>query len=157
MAKIIALTRVGGEPRVDSRQVAEQLGSKHKNTLELIDRYTEKFKGLGLLAFQTEARPGGQHGGGAVRFALLNEDQAFFLLTLSRNTERVVDLKASLILAFREARYGYACQTLESRKKEASQSGSRLARWRYAKPGLHDHVANLREQLRLPLDLEVAI
>ena len=151
---IIPLTRVGEEPRVDSRQLAEQLGNQHKNSMALIERYSEKFKEFGLLAFETEARLAGQHGGGNVRFALLNEDQAFFLLSLSRNTDRVVELKANLIMAFREARYGHACQTLEARKKEASSSGRRLAHWRYDKPGVYAHVAHLREQLKLPLDTE---
>lgn len=151
----IMVTQIGGEPRVDSRQLAEQLDNKHKNSMALIERYSEKFKEFGLLAFETEARPAGQHGGGDVRFALLNEDQAFFLLSLSRNTDRVVELKASLIMAFREARYGHACQTLEARKKEASSSGRRLAHWRYDKPGVYAHVAHLREQLKLPIDSEV--
>ncbi|MFU0822363.1 Rha family transcriptional regulator [Pseudomonas lundensis] len=150
----IMVTQIGGESRVDSRQLAEQLENKHKNSIALIERYSEKFKEFGLLALETEARPAGQHGGGDVRFALLNEDQAFFLLSLSRNTDRVVELKASLIMAFREARYGNACQTLEARKKEASSSGRRLAHWRYDKPGVYAQVAHLREQLRLPLDSE---
>ena len=150
----IMLTQVGDEPRVESRQLAEPLGNKHKNSMALIERYLTKFEDFGLLAFQTEARPVGQHGGGDARFALLNEDQAFFLLSLSRNTDRVVELKANLIMAFREARYGSACQTLEARKKEASSNGRRLAHWRYDKPDVYAHVARLREQLKLPLDLE---
>lgn len=150
----VMLTLIEDEPRVDSRQLAEQLGNQHKNTMALIERYTDKIKQFGLLPFQTEARPVGQHGGGDARFALLNEDQAFFLLALSRNTDRVVELKSNLIMAFREARYGHACQTLEARKKEASSSGRRLAHWRYDKPGVYQHVAHLREQLKLPLDLE---
>ena len=150
----IMLTQVGDEPRVDSRQLAEQLGNKHKNSMALIERYLTKFEDFGLLAFLAEARPVGQHGGGDARFALLNEDQAFFLLSLSRNTDRVVELKANLIMAFREARYGSACQTLEARKKEASSNGRRLAHWRYDKPDVYAHVARLREQLKLPLDLE---
>lgn len=152
----ITLTEHQGEPRVDSRLLAEQLDNKHKNSMALIERYSEKFNEFGLLPFQTEARPTGQHGGGEARFVLLNEDQAFFLLALSRNTDRVVDLKSSLIMAFREARYGCAYQTLEARKTEASRSGSRLAHWRYDKQGMQQHVAHLREQLRLPLELEGA-
>ncbi len=35
---------------------------------------------------------------------LLIEDQAYFLLTLSRNTRRVVDLKLKRVKAFRDAR-----------------------------------------------------
>lgn len=150
----IALIQHKNEARVDSRLLANQLGNQHKNTMELIERYLGKFKELGVVPFQTEKPLAGTAGGRPERFALLNEDQAFFLLALSRNTDRVVELKSSLIMAFREARYGYACQTLEARIQEASRSGSRLARWRYDKPGMQQHVAHLREQLRLPLDLE---
>ena len=150
----ITLTHTGNEPRVDSRQIAKQLGTKHKNPIALIERYLAKFEEFGVVPFQTEKPLAGTAGGRPERFALLNEDQAFFLLALSRNTDRVVELKSSLIMAFREARYGHAYQTLEARKKEASQSGSRLAHWRYDKPGMHQHVAHLREQLKLPLALE---
>ncbi|WP_282410553.1 Rha family transcriptional regulator [Pseudomonas sp. PS02303] len=150
----IVLIQSKGEPRVDSRVLAEQLSTQHKSSIELIDKYADKIRRFGHLPFQTEVGKRVQGGGKAERFALLNEDQAFFLLTLSRNTDRVVELKANLIMAFREARYGHACQTLEARKTEASRSGSRLAHWRYDKPGMQQHVAHLREQLRLPLEPE---
>ena len=150
----ITLTQYSGEARVDSRLLAEQLDNKHKNSIALIDRYLAKFEEFGVVPFQTEKPLAGTAGGRPERFALLNEDQAFFLLALSRNSDRVVGLKADLIMAFREARYGYACLVLEARKQEASQSGKRLARWRYDKPGAYQHVAHLREQLKLPLDLE---
>ncbi|MFL1491224.1 Rha family transcriptional regulator [Pseudomonas antarctica] len=153
---IIPLTRVGEEPRVDGRQLAEQLDNQHKNALALIERYLAKFEELGVVPFQTEKPLAGTAGGRPERFALLNEDQAFFLLSLSRNNDRVVELKASLIMAFREARYGHACQTLEARKKDASNSGRRLAHWRYDKPGVYAHVAHLRQQLKLPLGMEDA-
>ena len=151
----VMLTLIEDEPRVDSRLLVEQLGNKHKNSMALIERHLGKFKEFGLLPFQTEAvKTPESRGAKHQRFALLNEDQAFFLLSLSRNTKRVVDLKSDLIMAFREARYGHACQTLEARKKEASSNGRRLAHWRYDKPGVYAHVAHLREQLRLPLDSE---
>ena len=152
----ITLTQYSGEARVDSRLLAEQLNNKHKNSMALIERYLVKFEAFGVVPFQTDKPLAGTAGGRPERFALLNEDQAFFLLALSRNNDRVVDLKADLIMAFREARYGYACLVLEARKQEASQNGRRLARWRYDKPGAYQHVAHLREQLKLPLDLEGA-
>ena len=150
----IVLIQSKGEARADSRVLAEQLGVKPKNTLGLIERYLSKFERFGVVPFETEKPGAGTAGGRPERFALLNEDQCYFLLSLSRNTDRVVELKADLIMAFREARYGHACQTLEARKKEASSSGRRLAHWRYDKPGVYAHVAHLREQLKLPLDLE---
>ena len=150
----IVLIQSKGEARADSRVLAEQLGVKPKNTLGLIERYLSKFERFGVVPFETEKPGAGTAGGRPERFALLNEDQCYFLLSLSRNTDRVIELKADLIMAFREARYGHACQTLEARKNEASNSGRRLAHWRYDKPGVYQHVAHLREQLKLPLDLE---
>jgi len=38
------------------------------------------------------------------RYALLNEDQSFFLLTLMRNSDHVVGLKSRLVKAFSQAR-----------------------------------------------------
>lgn len=91
------------EPRVDSRLLAQHLGNQHKNVIEMIERYLTQFKIMGVVPFETE-KPIGAAGGRPERFALLNEDQAYFLLSLSRNSERVVNLKAKLVLAFREAR-----------------------------------------------------
>lgn len=148
----ITLTQYNGEPRVDSRLLAEQLDNKHKNSMALIERYLAKFEEFGVAPFQTDKSLAGAAGGRPERFALLNEDQAFFLLALSRNSDRVVGLKAELIMAFREARYGYARLALEVRQQQASDCGRRLAHWRYDKPGAYQHVAHLREQLKLPLD-----
>lgn len=100
----IVLIQSKGEARIDSRLVAEELGNQHKNTVELINKYAHHFKKLGQLPFQTEVGKRTQGGGNAERFFLLNEDQSYFLLSLSRNTDKVVDLKLSLVLAFRDAR-----------------------------------------------------
>ena len=91
-------------PRVDSRELAQRLGVKHKNTIELLDKYKAEFLGLGHLPFKTEVGYRAQGGGKAERFALLNEDQAYLLLSLSRNTPRVVALKVKLVQAFSAAR-----------------------------------------------------
>lgn len=96
-----ALTIVKAEPRIDSRLVALQLGNQHKAAMALIERYADKFKAMGLLPFKKEVITGK---GQPEKFALLNEDQAFFLLALSRNNDRVVDLKVKLVKAFGEAR-----------------------------------------------------
>lgn len=99
--KDIQLVIVENEARVDSRLLSKMLQVKHKNTLELINKYRAKFERFGILAFETckydsVGRP--------EKFYLLNEDQCYFLLSLSRNTEEVVELKANLVLAFSKAR-----------------------------------------------------
>ena len=94
------LATIKGEARVDSRLLAQQLGKQHKTLVELITRHAASFERFGKVTFQTEPLPSGQR----ERFALLNENQAYLLLTFSRNTEQVVDMKVRLIEAFAEAR-----------------------------------------------------
>lgn len=88
------------EIRIDSRLLARDLANRHKSTLDLIVRYAESFSAFGKVAFKTEPLPSGQR----EKYALLNEDQCYFLLSLSRNTRRVVDLKLKLVQTFKEAR-----------------------------------------------------
>lgn len=90
-----------GEPRVDSRIIAAHLAQTHQHVRELIEDHRRHFERFGFLRFETGEIIGR---GRPERFVLLSEDQCYFLLSLSRNTERVVDLKARLVLAFREAR-----------------------------------------------------
>lgn len=108
------VTTFRGEPRIDSRLIAMDLGNNHKSTIELIEKYEPKFQRFGLLPFQTEAvKTPESRGIKHLKFALLNEDQSYFLLSLSRNTEIVVDLKADLVMAFREARNKEAVSNLQ--------------------------------------------
>lgn len=87
---------------VSSEVIAVGAGIQHKNVLELIAKHNEQLARFGLLSFETRARSVGQHGGGDVRVALLNEQQATLLMTFMRNTEQVIDFKVSLVAAFYE-------------------------------------------------------
>lgn len=100
----LALTTTATEARIDSRTVARGLKNQHKAVLALLDRYVDVFKQHGQLTFKKEVGERVQGGGNAERYALLNENQAYLLLNLSRNTEIVVALKSKLIAAFSEAR-----------------------------------------------------
>jgi phage regulator Rha-like protein len=148
------LTQIDGEPRLDSRQIAKQLGNQHKHVFALVERYSEKLKEFGSVAFLSCKTSMTEHGFSDVRSALLNEQQVLFLLALSAGTERVVQLKLRLAMALLEFRFLMACEDLEARRKEVSISGRRLALWRYQKAGAYEHVAQLKEQLKLPLDME---
>lgn len=103
-AESLPLNIIKDVARVDSRVISKQLGQKHASTFELILRYEKEFQEIDHLRFKTGVGKRHQGGGNAERFALLTEDQAFFLLTLSRNSERVVYLKMRLVQAFRHAR-----------------------------------------------------
>jgi len=109
----LQVTTFRGEARIDSRLIALELGNNHKSTIELIERYQDRFHRLGVVPFQTAKPPAGSAGGRPERFALLNEDQSYYLLALSRNSDRVADLKLDLVLAFREARNKDAVNDLQ--------------------------------------------
>lgn len=100
----LALTTTTTEARIDSRLLARQLGNKSKAVVALLDRYLNVFKQHGQLTFKKEVGERKQGGGNAERYALLNENQAYLLLNLSRNSDTVVALKSKLITAFSNAR-----------------------------------------------------
>lgn len=90
--------------RIDTRLLAEHLKKKrHQDLFGLVKQYEGQLRALGKVLFETGASTGSRTGQ-TERFALLTEDQAYFVLTLSRNTPTVVDLKLRLVQAFGEAR-----------------------------------------------------
>jgi len=99
MINIIPLIEKEHEPRVDSRVLAKHLGITHEAVLKTIDKHLEILKSHGQLRFEIgviSKKGAGQK----TRTAFLNESQSYFILTLSRNTSRVVELKSSLVKAF---------------------------------------------------------
>ncbi|MGK0290782.1 MAG: phage regulator Rha-like protein [bacterium] len=98
---ILELQFIGGEYRIDSRLIAEQLGVEHRATFQQIKKYKNEFEQLSLLTFKMEAvKHDGARGTKREKYALLNEPQSTFCLSLSRNTEKVVKLKLQLTQAF---------------------------------------------------------
>lgn len=104
MEDLIEVVEVLGTPTVSSIIVAERLDIQHKNVLELIKKHLKTIeKSFGRVALQThafETAGGWQHR--SVNY--LTEDQALFVSTLARNTEKVVDFKALLVKSFQKAR-----------------------------------------------------
>ena len=96
----ISLINLSGELRADSRTFAPKMDIRHRQLMDNIRKYASKFEELGLLPFQSEAvEEDGARGIKYQQYALLNEDQAYFLLTLSRNTDAVVSAKLALVKA----------------------------------------------------------
>jgi len=77
-----------GEPRASTEVIACGYKLKHKNVMALLRKYQGKMETFGLVAFQTRARLPGQHGGGDVEFARLNERQSMFLISLMHERRR---------------------------------------------------------------------
>ena len=87
---------------VDSRLIADSLAIDHESFMKTINKYqTQAEQAFGILRFQIgEIQGRGQ----PEKYCFLTEDQAFFFMTLSRNTSRVVSAKLSLVKSFSEAK-----------------------------------------------------
>jgi phage regulator Rha-like protein len=87
---------------VDSRLIAERLGVEHDNFLQTVQSYQTQIEQVfGILLFETGKIKGR---GRPSRHALLTEDQATFVMTLSRNTPEVVQCKIDLVHSFSNAK-----------------------------------------------------
>ena len=89
----------------------------HESTIKLIRKYKSEFEQLGQLDFKSELmveKPSDLKSRGLIdysakyvsretEYAILNEDQATFLVTLFRNTPTVLAFKLNLVKAFRAA------------------------------------------------------
>lgn len=99
----LSIVQLKSELRTDSRLLAGFLDHRHRTILENIDKYSAELRSISGLPFETgtlETRGGVQ----SQRYAMLDEDQCYFLLTLMRNNERVVAAKLALVKAFKNAR-----------------------------------------------------
>lgn len=102
----IIISQIHKELRTDSRLLAPFLDHRHRTILESIDKHIVRYERFGPITSETEKGSPLPQGGFSkpTRYFLLNEDQCFFLLSLMRNTERVLDCKEALIKAFASAR-----------------------------------------------------
>lgn len=106
----IRLQTIKQESLVDSRIIAAHLGNHSRHTMELIRSYELQFKSLGVMRFQTAKPAKGSKGGRPETYALLNENQCYFLLTLCANSVPAVALKLKLVTAFKELRESLAAK-----------------------------------------------
>lgn len=107
MSLLTVSDRGDGVMVVDSRLIATQLGIQHKNFLGTIEKYNPKMasnQDMGPAAFETRLVKRLQGGTYEERWAWLTELQATFVMTLSRNTEQVVNCKLALAVAFDKAK-----------------------------------------------------
>lgn len=90
---------------VDSRLIAEELKIEHESFLKTIESHKSVAEqAFGVFRFEIGKPQGGTKGGRPVKYALLTEDQATFLMTLSRNTSEVVQCKVKLVQGFSQAK-----------------------------------------------------
>ena len=101
----LIVTNIDGQLLVDSRLIAERLGIQHETVVKHLKKYATQFQAMGNLRFEIGASAPNSNGARhQVSFALLNEPQSTFLMTLSKNTDLVVQCKLDLVIAFEKAK-----------------------------------------------------
>ncbi len=103
---ILAVIESNGVLVIDYRLIGAELGIQPKNVLANVDKHltTPDSEAIfGRVAFETETlkTKGGKQ---STRVAYLNQPQAEFLMTLSRNTPQVIAAKRNLVHAFEKAK-----------------------------------------------------
>ena len=96
----------GKTPLTTSLIVAEGTQNQHESIIRLINEHKSHFERWGQIHF-TDLKSGNKNGdmrGRPTRVALLNEQQATFLITLLRNNEIVLDFKSELVDRFYKMR-----------------------------------------------------
>jgi anti-repressor protein len=100
---LLPLRAVGNDLLIDSRVIADALSIRHESMMAGIYKYRNDIeKMFGGIRFEIGVPD--KPTGNPPKFACLTEDQAIYIGTLSRNTEKVVEFKARLVKTFSEAR-----------------------------------------------------
>ena len=95
MSDLIKIEDKEGELRVSSTILSEELGVEHRATFQIIKKYQKRLEKYGRVSFEMipfETAGGLQN----TNVCYLNERQSIFLVTLSKNSEKAVDLKQKL-------------------------------------------------------------
>jgi anti-repressor protein len=96
---LIKIEDIKGEMRVDSRLISNELGVENRATIQTINKYKERLEDYGEVTFQMlPSINSASNQKETVCF--LNEMQATFLVTLSKNSEKAVSLKQKLVESY---------------------------------------------------------
>lgn len=151
------------QPQTTTLQIALGLGLQHASVIKLVRTYRPDFAEFSPIRFEIrkgEALPQGGFAK-ATEYAVLDEQQATFLMTLLKNSPRVIAFKKSLVKAFFEARallqtdYFALIQQrealnakLECEKEIASACGKGLSTWKKQRDCLTTAIANVDRQIQ---------
>lgn len=103
--ELLQVKEIDGTLRIDSRLVAQEVGIEHRALLKLIDTHLEDIEsGFSRIAFEVDFDFKEVSGIERRLCCHLTEDQAMFVVTLSRNTKESIACKAKLVKSFSEAR-----------------------------------------------------
>lgn len=143
-----------------SLAIADGTNNEHRAVLQLIKNHRSSLSEFGGVSFKM--RPFETKGGTQVqRVAVLNEGQATLLMTLLRNSPRVVEFKVALVKAFFKARdllmtgqmgllqkHAILTLALGDEKEIASSCGKGLSDWKRKRDGLEAAIQSIERQIQ---------
>ncbi|WP_021025431.1 Rha family transcriptional regulator [Comamonas sp. B-9] len=89
-----------GELLASSEALAAGVKLSHASVIKLVRKHQANLERFGMVRFEIRPRSKGQHGGGDVEFALLNEQQSTLLIAMLRNSPVVIECKVRLVEEF---------------------------------------------------------
>jgi len=117
MKNLIKLTSINNEMCISSDLMSGQIGTDPRSMKRLITKHKNRLESFGEVRFQITPKT-------KKTVYFLNEDQAIFLLTLSKNTEIVVDFKHKLVKEFSRLKRQEAIAAEKKAKVEYQQNRS---------------------------------
>lgn len=93
------VTIINNHAFTDSMIIAKGTGNQHKSVSALIKKHKKRFLRWGKLRF-SDLKSLNPRGGRPTKVYQLNEEQAYYLMTLLDNTDVVADFKAELVDQF---------------------------------------------------------
>lgn len=105
MNELVAIKKIKGKENAftNSIIVANGTGNQHKSVSRLIHKHMKRFERWGVVEF-SDFKSLNSKRGRPTKVALLNEEQAYFLITLLDNNDTVADFKAELVDQFFKAK-----------------------------------------------------
>lgn len=148
-----------------SLAIADGTGNEHRVVLQLISRHKKRIEHFGEISFNSAPQMRNLDnkglGGRPVRVAMLNEAQATLVMTMMRNTPRVLDFKVALVEAFFKARdllmtgqmgllqvQAILYAKRDSEKQAASACGKGLSDWKRKRDALDDAIFKVEQQIQ---------
>ncbi len=167
MLKTVELVDVeNGQPMTTTLQISLGLGLTHASVIKLVRTHLPDFQELGRVRFKIQSFE--TNGGLQQRkYAELDEQQATFLMTLLRNSPRVIEFKKALVKAFFKARsllntdyfalveqHSTLKAVMDLEQDFASHCGKGLSIWRKKRDCLEVAIANVERQLQPCLNFD---
>lgn len=140
---LIKIETIDGELRVDSRLISQELGVEHKATIQIIRRYDAELSTYGEITFKMTPSLNSNSCQNE-NICLLNEQQAIFLVTLSRNSVEAVRLKKKLTdsYIYYKSRFKFNIPSTLSEALQLAADQTRLLEAAQPKIEFYDQVAD---------------